>query len=126
MTSAYLTPTTGTGSGLDPYRAATPDGHTYVTLLIDPDKGKALIVSSTDTLSGTGINKLLTAADYPALLKAADQGGPSSQKRTGINAWLTNAGYQPLPAGSPTWRQVVDHACGQANPGASLATTYLA
>lgn len=123
MTSVYACNVVGTGTAADPYRASITGPH--ACLMIDPTKAKALVVSPSDTLSGTGISPLLTAASWPALVEAARTTNPTTAQRSALNNWLAGGGYTALPASAVSWWDCLHHAARQVNPAADLAATMV-
>lgn len=123
MTSVYLTNVTGDGQIRTPHRASVPARTRYAVLMVDHTKGRALIVSPSDTLSGTGIVKLLTGTSVGDLRTKTRSTGPTNAQRTTINNWLAAAGYSPLPASAVTWSEVIHAIARQVNPTADLEAT---
>lgn len=122
MTSVYLANVTG--DGLTPDTAYRPDvTGPFVCLMIHEAKSKAVIVSPSDTLTGTGITKLVTGTSLDDMRTKARTTNPTSTQRTNINNWLSANGYTALPAEAVTWWDCVHHVARQVNPAADLDLT---
>jgi hypothetical protein len=122
MASLYLTNVTGNGqTTATAWRPAGFDGKRYAVLMMDEIKGKAVVFSPDDTVTGTGITRFLQAANRAALVNLAKTTGPTAGQRTTITNWCTNAGYTvPNYSGSPTWWTVVHFLARQVNGTADL------
>lgn len=137
----------GTGTQADPYRPDLDDrpaGSGYTCLMIHEAKQKAIVVMNTDTMPAkAGRTRLFTGLNLDDLKNKGRNTNPAAGVRTTINNWLTAGGFQTIPtqpydAGEKnadgttkltpapvTWREVVDFAIGQVNPGASLETIFV-
>lgn len=127
MTSVYLTNVTG--DGLAPataYRPDVPAGVSFACLMLHEAKRRALVVSPSDTLSGTGITKLVTGTSLADLRTTAKATNPTAALRTAMNNWLTANGYAPLTAAQVTWWDCIHHIARQVNPVADLDLTGVA
>ena len=124
MPSVYLANVTG--DGLTPstaYRPSGFDGKNMSVLMIDTVKGKALIFSSDDTVTGVGITSLLTQVSVAALRTYAATNNPSTANRTAITGWLTANGYAALTAAQVTWLACFNFIGRQVNAAADLNQT---
>ena len=124
MASVYLCGVIG--DGLSAATAYRPDvtGSIFACLMTDTSaKKKALIVSSSDALTGTGVTKVLTAASFSALVSFAKANNPTSTQRAALASWLLAAGYTALTAGQVTWWDCLHYIAQQVNPAADLAAT---
>lgn len=122
MTSVYLTNVTGDGAS--PATAYRPDATgSFACLMIHETKRKAVIVSPSDTLTGTGITKLVTGTSVDDLRTKARSTNPTATQRTAMNNWLTTNTYTPLPAAAVSWWDCIHHIARQVNPAANLDLT---
>lgn len=102
------------------FRPDLPAGSAFVCLMIDEAKGRAVVASPDNTLTGTGITKL-QAATWAALRTAAT----SMIQSNAVKTWLTNNGYPVPGATSPTWAQTILYVARLVNPAADLAVTQI-
>lgn len=122
MTSVYLSNVIGDGASPD--TAYRPDvTGAYTCLMIHEAKRRAVIVSPSDTLSGTGITKLLTGTSLADLRSKARGSNPTNPQRNAVGNWLAANGYAPLPASAVSWWDVTHHVARQVNPAADLDLT---
>lgn len=122
MPSIYLADVIGTGAFEDPHRPSWPEGTGFAVLMIDEVRRRALVASPVDTVTGTGIERLLTGPSWEELRANGKKNNPTPAARTKFNNWLTTAGYQPLTAAQVTWYDCVMYAARQVNPDANLDT----
>lgn len=121
MASVYLAPVIGDGLTPDTaFRAGGFDGFSHAVLMIDEVRKQAIVASSADTVTGTGITRLLTGATWAELRANGKKNSPNPSQRTQFNAWLTAAGYTPTTAAQVTWEDCVLFAARQVNPAATL------
>lgn len=124
MACVYLCNTTGDGLTTGTaYRASVTGPH--ACLMLDAAKGRALVVSPSDTLTGTGITRLISAPSWTALTDLVLTTNPTAAQRTALNAWLTGGGWTALPASAVSWWDCVHHAARQTNPAADLSLTRI-
>lgn len=124
MASIYLTSVTGDGSTTaTALRPSGFDGRPFSVLMMSEVKGKALLLSSDDTVTGVGVNNLITAASVQTLRTFAQSNNPSAAKRTAISSWLSSAGWNPLSLAQVTWWDCLHFAARQGNPAADLGVT---
>lgn len=127
MTSVYLTNVTGDGASPNTaYQPDVPDGTPFACLMIHEAKRRAVIVSPSDTLTGTGVTKLLTGASFADLRTKASNTNPTAAQRTTMNNWLTANGYTALTAAQVTWWDYIHHIARQINSAADLDITTVA
>jgi hypothetical protein len=116
-----------TGDGTSPSTAFRPtgfDGHPFSVLMLDPGVAKkCMVVSSQDTITGTGISALITRSTWPDLLDWARTHNPTTAQRNAMNTWLTGAGLATLTAAQVNWFDCIQYAAQQVNPAADLANT---
>lgn len=122
MPSVYLANVIGDGSMNDGFRPDVPTGADFSCLMIDGPAGRCVIVSPSDSLTGTGILLLATGSTWDDLAANTRQTSPNNPTRNQINNWLTTAGYQPISAGM-TWDEVIHFVARQVNPAANLGQT---
>lgn len=122
MASIFVANVTGNGSTADSaFRPSGFNGERYAVLMLDETNGKCLVFSPNDAIVGTGIQRLVQAADRQALLAACRTTSPNAAQRTAIANWCTNAGYQvPNYAGNPTWFQVITFLARLVSPAADV------
>lgn len=119
----YLADVIGTGTQADPYRPDVPAGTAYSCVMIHEAKRKCIVLTADDALPNkTGRSRLFNGLNLADLRGRADTTNPTGAQRTAINTWLTNNGFQAVPGDMVTWREVVEFAAGQVNPGVRLAT----
>lgn len=123
MTTIYACNITGAGTPSSLFEPAGFAGMSYACLMMDTAKGRCILLSPSDTVTGAGITALLTSASHGALVTDAGLTAPSAAKRTALAAWLVNAGYLPLTAAQVTWLDCVHHVVRQVNSAADLALT---
>lgn len=122
MASLYLANVTG--NGLTPATAWRPsgfDGQRFTVLMVDEIKGRCVVYSPTDTITGVGITRILNAANRPGLIAFAQNNSPSVAQLNTVRTWCTNAGYTPPTM--DTWWNVVHFVARQVNPTADLNRT---
>lgn len=125
MASIYVANVTGDGETLaTAWRPSGFDGKRYAVLMSDEVHGKCIVFSPDDTVTGTGIQRFLQAANRAALLDLAKTTSPTAGQRTTITNWCTNAGYTvPNYTGNPTWWTVLHFIARQVNGDADLGGT---
>lgn len=122
MASLYLANVTGDGaSPATAWRPAGFDGHRFAVLMVDQVKGRAVVFSPEDGITGTGIVTLLQAADRASLGTLARNTSPSPAQLNAAKTWCTNAGYPVPQAASPTWWQTIHYIAQLVNPTADLS-----
>lgn len=126
MPAVYLCNVTGDGQSTDTaYRPDIPAGTAFVCLMIDETKGRAVIASADNTLTGTGITKLLQGTTWPDLRTKATTTSPTTAQLNAVKTWLTNNGYPVPSVTSPTWAQTILYVARLVNPAADLAGTQV-
>lgn len=124
MSTLYLTNITGDGlSAVTSFRPLGFDGKSMSALMIDTTKGRALILSNDDTVTGTGITPLLMLTSVAALRTYAATNNPSATNRTAISGWLTTNGYMALTASQVTWLDCFSFIGRQVNTASNLGLT---
>lgn len=109
--------TTVNGDGLSTGTAYRPDTQAaFACLSVDPVRLRAVVIGP-DTAPGEA---LVSGTDMASLRSNASSSGPNTPRRNAINALLTSAGYNALPAGTLTWVDVIHHIARQVNPVADL------
>lgn len=127
MASVYLAPVVGDGLSIaTAFSTGGFEGIPHATLMIDTVKKQAIVASSTDTVVASGVTRILTGPSWEELRANGKKNTPNPSQRTRLNAWLTNAGYQPTTAAQVTWEDCVLFAARQVNPDASLDIVYAA
>lgn len=122
----YLVNVVGTGAADDAYRPDVPDGTAFTCLMIHEAKRKAIVLTAADALpSKTGRSRLFNGLNMDDLRNKAATTNPTASQRTAINNWLTNNGFDPVPGDAVTWREVIEFAAGQVNPGVSLDSVFV-
>lgn len=126
MPAVYLCNVIGDGvSTTTAYRPNVPAGTQFACLMIHEVKARAIIVSTDNTLSGTGITMLLSDTDWAALRIKAATTNPTAGQRTNLSTWLSANGYLPLTAAQVTWLDCIHFIARQVNPAADLDLTQV-
>lgn len=125
MPSVYLTSVTGDGQSIATARRASGfDGVSHATLMIDEAKKQAIVASPVDTVTGTGVTRILTGPTWEELRAQGKRNSPTNPQRKQVNDWLLAAGYAPLTSAQVTWEDCVLYAARQVNPAATLDGVY--
>ena len=117
-----------TGDGLSPataHRPNVPAGTLYACLMIHEAKARAIIVSPDNTLTGTGITKLVQGTDWANLRTLATTTSPTAPQLAAVNTWLTNNSYPVYTVPTPTWAQTIHYVARLVNPAADLDLTQV-
>lgn len=126
MPAVYLCNVVGDGqSTTTAFRPVLPAGTQFACLMIDEPKARAVIVSPDNTLTGTGIAKLIEDTDWAALRTRAATTNPTAAQRTAVTTWLAANTYLPLTVAQVTWLDVIHFVARQANPAADLSLTQV-
>lgn len=121
MSSIYLCDVVGDGqSPATAYRPDLPAGANFVALMVHEGKRKAVVLADDDTLSGTGVRRLVTAPTVTQLRAQARTTNPTATQRSVVANWLSANGYAALPASAVSWLDVIHHVARQVNPAADL------
>jgi hypothetical protein len=120
----YLCDVVGTGTRRDAYRASVFDlaqGASVVLMIDDGPKRKAVVWSDDVTVSGSGITLVQSAPTKDALITKLAATTITAGQRNAVNNWLTDGGYDTLPANVTNQYDGVMFICRQVNPAVDLS-----
>lgn len=124
MTTVYAAHVTGDGlSPATAFRPAGFDGLRWVILMLDQNRSRCLLVSSSDTVTGPNVVSLVTGASWSALLSWARATSPPAHERNVLGTWISSAGLTALTSSQVNWFDCLTYVARQVNPAADLSAT---
>lgn len=122
MPSLVLTGVSGLGTSTSPFLPSGMIG-AWAALMVDTVRMKAVVIASDVLTTGSGLQALVTASDWPSFATAMQTTNPNNPARNTMNTWLTTSGYTPLTAAQVTWQDCAEYIAQQVNPAARVLLT---